>query len=203
MFNRASSKRTRNRKLIHRSLATKSCRQCLKHGGTGIFVHESLAFTNIDLQKFCMEQDIETCAAKINLLTAMIYVICIYRSLTGNFERFIEGIDIILNQFNEPNIEIIICGDININYLDENCYKRQQLDALLATYNLISTVQFPTRSLNGLISAIDNMFIDKSHKGKYTIYPFVNGLSDHDGQIIRLENISMQTQSSKSKTRII
>jgi endonuclease/exonuclease/phosphatase family metal-dependent hydrolase len=114
-----------------------------------------------------------------------------------------EGIEIILNQFSEPNIEIIICGDININHLDENCYKRQQLDAVLATYNLISTVQFPTRSLNGSISAIDNIFIDKSHKGKYTLYPFVIGLSDHNGQIIQLENISMQTQSSKSETRII
>jgi len=113
-----------------------------------------------------------------------------------------KGIDIILNQFSKPNIEIIICGDININYLDENCLK-WQLDALLATYNLISTVQFLTRSLNGSISTIDNIFIDKSHKGKYTLYPVINGLSDHDGQIIQLENISMQTQSSKSKTRII
>jgi hypothetical protein len=78
-----------------------------------------------------------------------------------------------------------------------------KLDALLATYNLISTVRFPTRSLNGSISAIDNIFIDKSYKGKYTLYPFINGLSDHDGQIIQLENISMETQSSKSKTRII
>jgi hypothetical protein len=31
--------------------------ECLKHGGIGIFVHECLAFTNIDLQEFCMEQD--------------------------------------------------------------------------------------------------------------------------------------------------
>ena len=80
----------------------------------------------------------------------------------------IKGIDIILNQFNKPDIEIILCGDININCLDENCYKQQQ-DALLATYNLISTVQFQTGSLNGSISAIDYIFIDKSHKGKYTL----------------------------------
>ena len=72
----------------------------------------------------------------------MINVRCIYRSLTGNFERFIKGIDNILNQFSKPNIEIIICGDININYLDDNCYKQQQLDALFATYISISTVNF-------------------------------------------------------------
>jgi hypothetical protein len=137
------------------------------------------------------------CAVKITLLTAMIYVICIYRSPTGNFVRYIKGIGTIPSQLSKPNIEIIICGDININYLDENCYKHQQLDALLATYNLISTVRFPTRSLNGSISAIDNIFIDKSHKGKYTLYPLINGLSDHHGQIIQLENISMQHNQVK------
>jgi len=74
-------------------------------------------------------------------------------------------------------------------------------DALLATYNLIGTVWFPTRSLNGSVSAIDNIFINKSHKGKYSLYSFINCLSDHDGQIIQPENISMHTHSSK--TRII
>jgi len=109
----------------HYTLGAKFCRQCLKHGGTCIFIHESLAFTNIDLQEFCMEQDIETCTIKINLLSTMMYVFCIYRSLTGNFVRFIKGIDTILNQFSKPNIEIILCGDINIDYLVEKCHKRQ------------------------------------------------------------------------------
>jgi hypothetical protein len=82
----------------------------------------------------------------------------------------------------------MICGDININYLDENCHKQRQLDALFATYNLISAVQFPTRSLNGSVSAIDNVFIDISHSGKYTLDLLINGLSDRDGRIIKLEN---------------
>jgi hypothetical protein len=69
-----------------------------------------------------------------------IYIILIYRSPIGNFARFIKGIDTILNKLIKPNIEIIVCGDINIDYLDETCYKRQQLDALFATYNLTSTV---------------------------------------------------------------
>ena len=70
-----------------------------------------------------MGQDIETCAVKINLLTAIIYVICIYRLPTGYSVCFIKGTDTILNQFSKPNVEIIVCGDINIDYLDENCYK--------------------------------------------------------------------------------
>jgi len=64
MFNRAPYKKqeVQNVSIDHCILAAKSCRQCLKHGGTDIFVHESLAFTNIDLQKFCMEQVIEMCS---------------------------------------------------------------------------------------------------------------------------------------------
>jgi hypothetical protein len=58
----------------HYNLGAKFCRQMKKHGGTGIFVHESLSFTNIDLQEFCMEQDIETCVVKLNLLSTVIYI---------------------------------------------------------------------------------------------------------------------------------
>jgi hypothetical protein len=95
----------------------------------------------------------------------------------------------------------LVCGDINIDYLDENCHKRHQLGALHATYNLNSTVRFPTRTLNGSISAIDNIFIDISHNGKHSLYPPINGLSDHNSQIIQIENIHTHTQSSE--TRII
>jgi hypothetical protein len=62
-------------------------------------------------------------------------------------------------------------------------------------------VHFPTRSLNVSISAIDIIFIDITHRGKYTLYPLINGLSDHNGQIMHLDSISMQTQLSD--TRII
>ena len=95
---------------------------------------------NIDLQKYCIEQDIETSAIKIDVSATYIYVISIYRSPTGDFANFIKGMDAILNQLCKPNREIILCGDINVNYLDENCNKRRQLDTLFATYNLISTI---------------------------------------------------------------
>jgi hypothetical protein len=81
--------------------------------------------------------------------------------------HFINGIDTVLNHLTKSNIGIIICGDINMNYMADSCSKRQQLDNLLATYNLISTVRFPTRSTNGTISAIDNVFIDISHISKF------------------------------------
>jgi hypothetical protein len=72
--------------------------------------------------------------------------------------------------------------------------KKQQLDAILATFNLTSTVFFPTRVQNGVATAIDNIFIDVSKNVNYSIYPHINRLSDHDAQIIKLNNFSIQGQ---------
>jgi hypothetical protein len=82
----------------------------------------------------------------------------------------------------------------NIDYLNEKCHKRQQLVTLLTSYNLISTVRFPIRSINGTSSAFDNIFIDNMHVGNYTLHPLINGLSDHDGQILQLRNINIRTR---------
>ena len=185
------------------TLGTKYCRSNLKQGGSCIFVHKSLTYSTIKLDKFCKEQDIEISAAKITLLSALIIIICIYRSPNGNFALFLKNIDIVLSQYSKPGSEIILCGDINIDYLNKKCHKRQQLDTLLTTYNLTSTVRFPTRSVNGTSSAIDNIFIDKMHIGNYTLHPLINGLSDHDGQIIQLTNLNILTQPTKLKSYVI
>ena len=59
--------------------------------------------------------------------------------------------------YTEKN-EFIIWGEININYLDSH-NRRQQLDTLLAMYNLKSTVNFPMRIFNGSSTVIDNICI--------------------------------------------
>jgi len=78
-------------------------------------------------------------------------------------------------------LDIIICGDININYLTDNARKRE-LEALLKTYNLTSIVNFTTRTQQKSATAIDNIFIDATRIGNYTVYPIINGMSDHDAQ---------------------
>ena len=63
---------------------------------------------------------------------------------------------------------------------------KKQLDNLLNTYNLTRMVSFPTRIDNTSISMIDNIFIDS--RRNYTIKPQINGLSDHDAQLITINN---------------
>jgi len=96
-----------------------------------------------------------------------------------------------LNTWYSNKIEFVICGDININYL-ENCKKRQQLDALLQTYNLIGTVSFPTHKSKASTTAVDNIFTTRTKN--YILNPHINGLSDHKAQIIMIENIVLTKQ---------
>jgi len=110
----------------------------------------------------------------------------------------LKNLDSILNTWYSNKTEFVICGDININYL-ENCKKWQQLDALLQTYNPIGTVSFPTRKLKASTTAIDNIFITRTKN--YIIKPDINGLSDHEEQIIMIENIVLTKQINNIITK--
>ena len=72
------------------------------------------------------------------------------------------------------------------------------MDALLQTYNLIRTVSFPMCKTNASTTAID-MFIARPKI--YTIYPFINGLSDHKVQILVIENTILRKQRNYITTK--
>jgi len=81
---------------------------------------------------------------------------------------------------------MILCGDFNINYLDDNS-RKFPLDSLLASFGVFSTVKFPTRISHQSCTLIDNIFIN-IYNHDFSVYPIINGLSDHDGQIITFSN---------------
>ena len=88
-----------------------------------------------------------------------------------------------LQSLHTPKLNHVICGEINVNCLSYND-RRNQLDVLLNLYNLLNTIDFPTRSYNDSISATDNIFIDNTRLNNYQLFPIINGLSDRDVQII-------------------
>jgi hypothetical protein len=125
-------------------------------------------------------------------------MITAYRSPTGNFDIFLLKLDNILSAHYSNKLEFIICGDVNINYL-EKCDRCLQLDSLLCTYNLIGTVNFHTRIVNNSRTAIDNIYIHRNRT--YTISPIINGLSDHDvSEILCFQALSI-VQVLKDKTK--
>ena len=126
-------------------------------------------------------------------------IICIYRSPAGDFHYFLTHLEMFLNSIFSNTNNIIICGDFNINYMQEN-KKKLQLDSLFASYSLYSIVTFLTRTSGNSSSLIDNMFINTLKYRDYTICSVVNGVSDHDAQLINFDNIPIQTECKSTYT---
>jgi hypothetical protein len=172
-------------------LGTKFCRQQYKNGGVCISVHESIDLDVISKHRICEEKDLEICAVKINLPKIKIVIITIYRSSTGNYKYFLRKSDSFLNlSYTKKNGIYHMWG---YKYL--YCHNRRQ-QTLLALYNLKSTVNLPTRIVSGSSTAIDNIFSDLSRN--FSINPLINGLSDHDAQLLKLEKIIVPIQESTS-----
>jgi hypothetical protein len=93
-------------------------------------VQESLRYVCTDLEKYCLDKDLEGFAIKIYMNAKIAYVIAIYRAPSGNFDLFITKLDIIIRQLYICTTEYIICEDVNIHYL-VNSNRKSQLEALL------------------------------------------------------------------------
>jgi hypothetical protein len=76
---------------------------------------------------------------------------------------------------------------------------KSRLDALLRTYNLISTVNFPSKVQGNSATAIDNIFIDITRLDNYSMRPIINGLSNHDAKSIILNTIKMRVHVKQFK----
>jgi exonuclease III len=144
-----SFKRLWNRCYTHLylQLGAKYCRKKLKNGGVCTYIQETLKFSNINLLKHCKVQDIEIAAIQLKLNKKNVIICCVYRAASGNFDYFLNKLDNILNSLHKHKTEFVICGDKNINYLENNNKKKKLLN-LLCTYNLIGTAYFPTRIAN-------------------------------------------------------
>jgi exonuclease III len=148
-----------------------------------IFVRKDQHFNKIDISHHHKEQDLEICAILLVTKTSNLIILSLYRAPSGDVKEFQMRLDAILKYLYSPKSEFIVCGDININYVNENNHK-QQVNSLLKTYNLSHTINFATRTQNSSSTAIDNIFIDSTRLSSSCTSPIVNGLSGHDAQFL-------------------
>jgi exonuclease III len=90
-----------------------------------IFVRKDQCFDKIDISHHCKEQDLEICAVQLKTKTCKLIIISLYRAPSGDFNQFLKRLDTTLKYLYNPKYEFIICGDINIDYLNENNQKKQ------------------------------------------------------------------------------
>jgi hypothetical protein len=101
-------------------LGSSYCRKLKNKGGACVFVHNSIKFTPIDIENYCLDQDFEACAICLNSKHGALCILVIYRSPLGNFNTFLTNLDITLHKFYNHNLNLIICGDINVDYCTQN-----------------------------------------------------------------------------------
>nr|CAI5858760.1 unnamed protein product [Callosobruchus analis] len=96
-----------------------------------------------------------------------------------------------MNFLYQPNINFILCGDINLDSLICNRY----FDLLcmeLSSFNIFPVVQEPTRVTANSSTSIDHIFTDISHKATVTD----NVISDH--RTVLLEFVSEKSDHNIS-----
>jgi hypothetical protein len=169
-------------------LASNFSRQFNIGGGVYIYCKSDLDCNSIDLTQYCTEKVIEACAAQMKIGNNFIILLCVYRFPCGNFEKFNKQLEIILKYLYKPKSEIILCGDFNVNFLD-NSSNVHKVISLLQTHNLLRAVDFPTRITKDSSTAIDNIFLDYSRLNTFHVFSVINGLSDHDAQYLSVNNV--------------
>jgi hypothetical protein len=97
----------------------------------------------------------------------------------------------ILQSLFNSNSDIILCGDLNIDFLQDS-NRVKQLNALLQTFNLQNIINFPTRIGRFSSTAIDPVFIDISNYDSYLVSSLCNGLSDHEAQLLTIVKLTNQ-----------
>jgi len=137
------------------------------------------------MDRYSNEKDIEMCAIKLHISLHTIIIVTVYRFPAGDTDYFLNNLEEALNHIYNNTVNIILCGDFNINYLNDN-QDKQALNSLLTSYSLYSIIDFPTIIYNTLQTIIDNIFINKFKNENYLVSPLINDLSDLDAQVLSL-----------------
>jgi len=128
-------------------LANCFCRKTYSNGGVCILARNNMTYQAIDLNKLRKEKVFEISGVKLNTCSTKLTLCCVYRSPSENPNYFLELLEKTLNLLYEPNVSLVICGDLNINFLVDSSVK-QNLESIMKTYNLTQAVTFPTRIRN-------------------------------------------------------
>jgi hypothetical protein len=136
-----------------------------------IFVREDQIYNKVDISHHCKEQVLEICAIQLETKASALIIISLYRGPSGDFNQFIKQSDATLKYLHNPKSELLICGNINMDHLNENWKK--QLNSLLTKYNLSLTVKFATSIHNVSCTVTENIFVDNTeqHNLGFCIFP--------------------------------
>jgi len=89
------------------TVGAKFCRKAHKGGGVFILIDENLHFTNINIDKYSEERDIEICAIRVYTPACQIVVVTVCRSPTGDITNFLNILETALDKLYKNTTNLI------------------------------------------------------------------------------------------------
>lgn len=165
------------------------------HGGVIILAKQKLAIT-ASTSPPCVEKDFECVVANLEINSVKVFIVAIYRfpgaDLDLFFEKLEETVLLCLSKTSKTG-QVILCGDLNINFLSNNTNK-QRLTDLISSFGIqVVNTSVPTRITATSATAIDYILTDMT-EGMFTSQVIDLGISDHCALTI---SINVQRKSSK------
>lgn len=115
------------------------------HGGVLILIKDSISFKNLDnVSNMSEEMHSEFCGISFSLNGRNYCLLNVYRPPDGNIGVFIDRVSQLLMLYSKQFVNIILCGDVNIDYLVDSEEKTIFCD-LVDSYGLICQNFDPTR----------------------------------------------------------
>jgi hypothetical protein len=110
--------------------------------------------------------------------------VCIYRSPDGQFDKFLNKLELVIQKLLMKDKILLLCGDWNMVFLHEDGNLKDLTDLLLR-YNPVNTVQSPTRIMKSTSTLTDVIIINKKHYIEPATAVEI-GLSDHQTQMLHV-----------------
>lgn len=167
----------------------KFCRKTYKNGGVMILSDDTFDTKEINFVNISTEKDCEVTGVYLTSIKTIF--ICLYRAPIGDFDKFLLLLENLLSTALSYG-KVIIGGDFNINFYNENKKCNQILD-IFTSYGFKKFVNFATHDK----SCIDNVFSNCNLCNLVVEDACIN-VSDHVG--IMLE---FTVESNQKNTGII
>lgn len=181
------------------SVSSIFCRSEFKNGGVAI-LHRTSNLENMSVKelsfvsKYSVEKTIEIVGAEVKIANTRIIVLTIYRSPEGNLDEFFFRLDNVLDKIVSFNVSIVLCGDINIDYLTDSQSKKCLTD-LFTIYGVHMMISDATRISNSTKTCLDYVCASSILRNRSQCSIVNGGISDHLAQILQYFTDSQNTVS--------
>jgi len=81
------------------SLGAYYCWKSKHNSGVCMFVHNSIKFTSLNIDNYCLDQDFKVWAIHLNCVYDKLCILAVYSSPLCNFNTFLTNFDLILHNF--------------------------------------------------------------------------------------------------------